>query len=318
MILLWGLPGDAPLAHVRGALNRIGRPSTLLDQRAVLQTRVEPSTGTVCTPDTTFQLAAVTAAYLRPYDSRLAPAVRLAGVDSPAWRHTLAVDDALWTWADLTPALVVNRPAAMASNNSKPYQATVIRAAGFHIPETLITTDPDAARDFWREHGVVVYKSISGVRSIVSRLNPGDLQRLGRLVWCPTQFQEYISGTDYRVHVVGAQLFACEIRSRADDYRYASGQGETIDILPCALPDDCAGRCRALAAALELPVAGIDLRRTAADEWYCFEVNPSPGFSFFQRTTHQPIDDAIARLLATGRLTARSGLTPAPPGDPRQ
>ncbi len=142
----------------------------------------------------------------------------------------------------------------------------------------------------------MVYKSISGVRSIVSRLNPGDLQRLGRLVWCPTQFQEYISGTDYR---------------------YASGQGETIDILPCALPDDCADRCRALAAALELPVAGIDLRRTTADEWYCFEVNPSPGFTFFQRTTHQPIDEAIARLLAMADWRRGRGLRRRRPGDPR-
>jgi hypothetical protein len=38
-----------------------------------------------------------------------------------------------------------------------------------------------------------------------------------------------------------------------------------------------ADRCRKLAAGLQLPFAGIDLRRTPEDEWVCFEVNPSPG-----------------------------------------
>jgi glutathione synthase/RimK-type ligase-like ATP-grasp enzyme len=63
------------------------------------------------------------------------------------------------------------------------------------------------------------------------------------------------------------------------------------------LPDDCADRCRRLAHALRLPVAGIDLRRTPQGEWYCFEVNPSPAFSYYEAATHQPIAEAIAGLL---------------------
>jgi len=57
-----------------------------------------------------------------------------------------AVHDALWSLCDIAPAVVLNRPAAMAGNGSKPYQATQARAAGFATPDTLITTSPDAAR----------------------------------------------------------------------------------------------------------------------------------------------------------------------------
>jgi len=53
-----------------------------------------------------------------------------------------------------------------------------------------------------------------------------------------------------------------------------------------------------LAASLDLVVAGIDLRRTPDGEWYCFEVNPSPAFSYYESATHQPISAAIAALLA--------------------
>ncbi len=46
-----------------------------------------------------------------------------------------------------------------------------------------------------------------------------------------------------------------------------------------------------------LLVAGIDLRLTPDDEWYCFEVNPSPGFTFYEDAGGQPIAAAIAGLL---------------------
>ena len=44
----------------------------------------------------------------------------------------------------------------------------------------------------------------------------------------------------------------------------------------------------------------MDLRSTPDGAWYCFEVNPSPGFTYYQEETGQPIADAIARLLAAG------------------
>jgi glutathione synthase/RimK-type ligase-like ATP-grasp enzyme len=170
----------------------------------------------------------------------------------------------------------------------------------------LITTDPAAAQEFWTQHGTVIYKSISGVRSIVSRLTAEQARRFDDLVWCPTQFQQYIPGHDYRVHVVGHEVFACEIVCTADDYRYASHQGAGVDIRTHTPPKDVAESCRSLAASMDLLVAGIDLRRTPDGQWYCFEINPSPAFSYYQSATDQPIAEAIALLLDRGAgLVAR-------------
>jgi glutathione synthase/RimK-type ligase-like ATP-grasp enzyme len=49
---------------------------------------------------------------------------------------------------------------------------------------------------------------------------------------------------------------------------------------------------------MRLTVAGVDLRWAPGGAWYCFEVNPSPAFSYFAQATGQPIARAIARLLA--------------------
>ena len=45
-------------------------------------------------------------------------------------------------------------------------------------------------------------------------------------------------------------------------------------------------------------LAGIDLRLTDDGRWFCFEVNPSPGFTYYEQATGQPIARSIARLLA--------------------
>src|SRR6185369_16264507 len=97
------------------------------------------------------------------------PAVAHHDPASHAVAHARQVHALLRAWSELTPARVVNRPSAMASNGSKPYQAALIRAAAdFGVPPTLVTTDPEAARRFIAKHGDVIYKSVSAVRSIVA------------------------------------------------------------------------------------------------------------------------------------------------------
>jgi hypothetical protein len=302
MILLWGLPSDPPLRAVWNGLQHLGAEVAFLDQGAVLATEVELEVGaqvrgSLAVGDQRLDLAEIRGVYLRPFEWCRLPAIERAGPGTPEWSHALAVEDALVYWAEVTEALVVNRPSLMASNNSKPYQAARIEAAGFAIPATLITTDPRAARAFWEERGEVIYKSVSGTRSIVSRLTADHMDRLDDVCWCPTQFQQWVPGRDYRVHVVGDEIFACEIASAADDYRYAARSGSPAALQAVELPADCAARCRDLARALELPFSGIDLRRTPEGAWYCFEVNTSPGFFYFESATGLPIADAVARLL---------------------
>jgi hypothetical protein len=258
MILLWGVWPDTPLRFVYEALQRVGADTVVLDQLGADRTAIitdARSAGAILRIEDRFvDLDAVGAAYIRPYDVQTLP-------EHAADR--VRVDDTLLGWCELTSATVINRPSAMTPNHSKPYQAALIAAVGFATPETLITTDPAAALAFWEHHGSVVYKSISSVRSIVARLGASHRARLADVRNCPTQFQEFVAGTDYRVHVVGDECFCCEITSSADDYRYA-GARQTVNVRSCCLPEDVLERCRSVTRKSELHVAGIDLRRTPA------------------------------------------------------
>jgi glutathione synthase/RimK-type ligase-like ATP-grasp enzyme len=304
MIVLWGVPGDGPLDAVLSGLSRLGAVFRLLDQRDAARSTAEVRFEgahllmSIEGPSASARLDfdEIRAIYLRPIETARALPPGIA-VGSASELRAQRLDRAIIEWADVTPVLVVNPPAAMAVNNSKPHQLRLISHYGFDVPDTLVTTDPLAVRAFATRHGRLIYKSVSGTRSIVTLLDDLAMDRLDSVANAPTQFQEFIPGTDVRVHVVGRESFATEISSDAHDYRYASREGQDVRLAPTTLPADIEERCRRMAGGMGLTVAGIDLRRTPDDRWVCFEVNPSPAFVYYEGATGQPIGDAIARLL---------------------
>jgi glutathione synthase/RimK-type ligase-like ATP-grasp enzyme len=299
VILLWGLPHDSLLTALAEELRDLSADAVVLDQRRAARSTIDPSPGgTIETGERTIPLAQVTAVYPRPYDTtRLLERAGVAA-GTPEWRRAHAFDQGMLAWLETTAARVVNRPSAMAANGSKPLQLAQLRAAGFRTPETLVTTDPVAVAEFRERHGEVVYKSVSGVRSRVARLGDDAVDRLGDVVWCPTQFQRYVPGREHRVHVVGDEVHAVEVRSDADDYRYPACSEQAPEIRPAVIPAGLAERARRFAAANELHLAGMDLRHGTDGEWYCLEANPSPAFTYFEEASGQPLTAAVARLLA--------------------
>jgi glutathione synthase/RimK-type ligase-like ATP-grasp enzyme len=313
MILVAGIPEESPVALVVDALDAIGANFRLFDQRLVaaadITLEIADSAGagaiggTLTLGAETIALSEVQALYLRVMDEQFLPAAAGLPIDASARRHSRRFHELLLRFADIMPGRVLNRPNDMASNQSKPYQAQVIRAVGFDIPDTLITNDPAAAQAFiertWSDGGAVIYKSVSGVRSIVQKVEPTDLTRLDRIRWCPTQFQRLVAGIDIRVHVIGQAVLAAAIRSDAIDYRYAARQiGVEPAIDAIELDASLGALCVALARRLDLPLAGIDLRRTPEGRHVCFEVNPSPAFSFYEQRAGVPVASCIARYLA--------------------
>ena len=99
------------------------------------------------------------------------------------------------------------------------------------------------------------------------------------------------------MHTVGADIFATRVLSEAVDYRYAGRDGLSVNMAPAFLPDGVADSCLRMARELDLELTGIDLKETPDGDYYCFEVNPSPAFLYFERFTGQPISQALADLL---------------------
>ena len=306
MILLGGIPSESPLMRVADALDRIGADYRMFNQRhsAECAIRLEIDAagvgGALTLEGEILDLRDITAVYLRLMDDRLLPELEGAPRDSDVRRHTRALHDTLYRWMEVTPGRVVNRSDPQGSNGSKPYQAQLIARYGLLVPETLISNDPASVLAFRAKHGKIIYKSMSGVRSIVKTLDGDDLARLEHIRWCPVQFQAMVPGIDMRVHVIGHTVFATEIISDVTDYRYARLSGGTTTLRATEIGSDLAGRCIALTAGLGLAFAGIDLRLGPDGTATCFEVNPSPAYSYYEANTGQQIAAALARHLSRG------------------
>lgn len=314
--VLLGLPSEPPVAAVARELERLGAPHVVIDQRRLLGGQCctwcagLASGGLVEVDGATIELDEVSGVY-----TRLASWAELPEFSAgpEVAERARRLHEAIDAWLEITPARVVNRTSANDTNNSKPYQALLIRKY-FDVPATLVTNDADAVEAFRREWPRVIYKSVSGERSIVSALEDADLKRLTLLASAPVQFQELVAGTDVRVHVVGREVFATCVASDAVDYRYDAS--DEVHMYPFELASPITAACVELTARLGLQLAGIDLRYADDGRVVCFEVNPSPAYIVYEDVTGQPIAAAIARLLLERPATPfrRAGLSSAGDG----
>jgi hypothetical protein len=299
MILLYGIYEDSPINLVRAELDNAGADYRFLDHRNIFNSTIEykyhkkkPAQIIIHSTGLSIDFATVTAVYTRPYNFMDYAEMNGKALDDPIAIAAMGFESQFMSCLDASDAFVVNRSEPSASNNSKPYQLSVIKESGLKIPVTFITNEPVEARQFIKENSDCIYKSISGVRSIVKRVSASHHEYMDDVKWCPTLFQKVVPGINYRAHVIGKEVYTVRIESDSLDYRY----GKTTMMIE-QLPADIAQKCINLTSALGLHFSGIDLMRTPDDEWYCFEVNPSPAYSYFQENSGLRISKALAKAL---------------------
>lgn len=184
-------------------------------------------------------------------------------------------------------------------------------AHGLSIPATLVTNDPAAVRELFRELGgrmvtkLLMPLSISMGRPdrfvYTSAVTERDLGELEALRQCPMVFQERVEkGRDLRVIFVAGKLFvgavdAARSRDGQLDWRQAH-PGECLwqeDELP-----EPARQClSALMDTLGLSFGAVDFVRTPDGECVFLEVNPTGEWGMLERDLGYPISDAIAEAL---------------------
>lgn len=179
-VAVLGRPAEGPTQMVLQALADEGIATVLLDQRPFASLPLHATVGDDASlgwlghdVDGDVALETLAGLYLRPLDElRLWPDDAARGQACRTWTQG---------WVDVAerlPGRVANRVSAMVANGSKPYQSRQLAAAGFAVPPMLLSDEPQAVLDFEAEHGPLIYKSASGVRSIVQPLDAAAKLRL--------------------------------------------------------------------------------------------------------------------------------------------
>jgi len=198
----------------------------------------------------------------------------------------------------------VNPREADAAAHHKPYQWAVAQQVGLRVPRTLVTNQPEEAREFIEHIGVgaVVFKAFLASMQAwreTRLIERSDLDRLPLVKYAPVIFQEYVPGVDLRITVIGDSIFAAEIDARQTSYPVDMRMvvGEAV-VRPVELPAALSHSLLALQRRLQLVYGAIDVRRTPDGEYYFLEVNPAGQWQFVEQRTSLPITRAMADCLA--------------------
>ncbi|MGW5639111.1 ATP-grasp ribosomal peptide maturase [Streptomyces sp. NPDC003832] len=201
----------------------------------------------------------------------------------------------------------MNDPDAAHRARHKPWQLRLAQSCGLPVPATLITTFPQAARDFAGRYPDLVVKPVSGAhpqdppRAVpTSRVAPDA--DFSAVAFGPTLFQRRVAKrADIRLTAVGERLLAARKEVSPDapvdevDVRFAT---TTTPWRPCEVLPRMAESVHAYLREAGLAYGAFDFAEDTDGTWWFLECNQSGQFGFIEVETGQPISESIAQWLS--------------------
>lgn len=204
----------------------------------------------------------------------------------------------------------VNHPHAMARAEYKPYQLVEAQRVGLAPPRTLITNDPQQAREFAESIPAgVVYKPLflppkgANGRRLTLFTTPVTVEQCGDEGVAGTAhlFQERIEKAfEVRMTVVGDRVFAARIDTDSDTGRVDwRSDPDSLTYSRIDPPDGVRVAALALLRRLGLLYGAFDFAVDRDGRWIFFEVNPAGQWGWIP-CVREPITLALADLLQEG------------------
>ncbi|MFJ6729959.1 ATP-grasp ribosomal peptide maturase [Streptomyces sp. NPDC091281] len=235
------------------------------------------------------------------------PGPAAARAPEPSAWLTEEASQALYGMLRGSEARWMNHPDASLRARHKPWQLRLAQRSGLPVPATLITTFPQAARDFAERYPDLVVKPVSGAhpqdppRAVpTTRVPPGA--DFAAVAYGPTLLQRRIAKrADIRLTAVGERLLAARKETAGE------GDPEVVDVRfapsphpwrPVEVPPRLADAVRTYLKGAELAYGAFDFAEDADGTWWFLECNQSGQFGFVEVDTGQPIARTIAEWLA--------------------
>lgn len=217
------------------------------------------------------------------------------------------------TWNALELPWLPGPIAAVRRADNKQLQLQLAASLGLEVPPSLITNDPDAFLEFYREHEGRLINKQPSVTFAASQRTGGELMRYTqpvttrdvgyarRVRHSPMLFQAQVAKKfELRITVVGQEVLAAEIHSQSTRRTQLDWRHYDIGHTPHRvhdLPDPVRQACLELVARLGLRYGAIDMIVTPDDRYVFLEINPNGQWLWIEEETGLPIRDAICSEL---------------------
>lgn len=214
-------------------------------------------------------------------------------------------------WDSLRKVCWVDDFQRILAAENKLRQLRVAKEIGLVIPQTLVTNNPQQAREFFYQvKGKMVAKLLTPISYSMkaspfffytSVVKEEDLLDIETLRHSPMIFQEQIPKLrELRVVYVDGSLFvgaieASNYAATTVDWRRASPKACAWEIHK--LPSQVVSLVKAFMAKFGLKFGALDLIETPSGEYVFLEVNPTGEWGMLERDLDYPISRAIANAL---------------------
>jgi ATP-grasp ribosomal peptide maturase len=206
----------------------------------------------------------------------------------------------------------MNHPDAARRARHKPWQLRLAQRCGLPVPATIVTTFPQAAREFAERYPDLVVKPVSGAhpqdppRAVpTSRVAPDA--DFSAVAFGPTLLQRRVAKrADIRLTVVGETMLAARKVTGPEDEVDVRFAPPTSSWEPAEVPPRVAAAVRDYLRAAELAYGAFDFAEDGDGTWWFLECNQSGQFGFVEVETGQPIARSIAEWLSRPGQDPRS------------
>lgn len=255
--------------------------------------------GTLVTPTRTADLSQVRSLYYRRPSGFAFPHLNEQDARFAVTQARYGLGGVL---ASLPGCLYVNHPHRIGDAEFKPSGLAAAVRCGFKVPDTMVTSDPMAAKRFVKDHGPALYKPLSTplyrVDGVSCTVEVGEVTA--------DQLDERVAGTvhlfqglvdkvaDVRVTAIGDQVFPVRIDSGLLDWRTDYTKLSYGVVKP---PDGLEAALKRYLAHFGLVFGAFDFAIDRDGAWWFLECNPSGQWAWLEPPTGLPMVSAMADLL---------------------
>lgn len=202
----------------------------------------------------------------------------------------------------------LNHPHRIGYAEYKPVQLHLATQCGLAVPRTIVTNEPETAREFVAGLAQAIYKPFGGTSAIIdtdgthqlfaTRVTAGQAANasVGQTMHL---FQEWIpKDHEVRLTVVDNQFFAARIDAHTlaaeTDWR---ADYRALEYAPIETPASVRTRVIDLFGQLGLRFGALDFVVDPAGNWWFLECNPNGQWAWIETETAMPITSALADAL---------------------
>lgn len=202
----------------------------------------------------------------------------------------------------------LSNPFKIYQAENKLFQLKTAKSIGFVIPNTLITNDKEALKEFYYINSKrIIIKPLSQSKLnysgetefiFTNELKEEHIETLEEYELTPCIYQEKIEkDIELRITVVGEKVFSSGVNSQLFENTKTDWRKGKLEFFKEEIPLEIEEKCKLIVKKMGLKFGAIDLIKDIRGNYIFLEINPNGQWAWIENETGLKISDSIINEL---------------------